>query len=108
MNRGWRARCSPPPFVCTPDLAFRTAAWLARLAYNVAVLHRAGPSALTLTLGRTVVLLLAVTCACTPGHVTPAAAPGAKPNILLVTIDTLRADRLGRGFTPTLGWRPRA
>jgi arylsulfatase A-like enzyme/Tfp pilus assembly protein PilF len=66
------------------------------------VLHRAGPSALTLTLGRTVVLLLAVTCACTPGHVTPAAAPGAKPNILLVTIDTLRADRLGRGFTPTL------
>jgi arylsulfatase A-like enzyme/Flp pilus assembly protein TadD len=26
----------------------------------------------------------------------------APPNILLVTIDTLRADRLGRGFTPTL------
>jgi choline-sulfatase len=28
--------------------------------------------------------------------------PQAPPNILLVTIDTLRADRLGRGFTPTL------
>ncbi len=26
----------------------------------------------------------------------------ATPNILLVTIDTMRADRLGRGFTPTL------
>ncbi|HEX7486331.1 MAG TPA: sulfatase-like hydrolase/transferase, partial [Vicinamibacterales bacterium] len=32
----------------------------------------------------------------------PAAHPGEKPNILLVTIDTLRADRLRRGFTPTL------
>lgn len=28
--------------------------------------------------------------------------PAARPNILLVTIDTLRADRLRRGFTPTL------
>ncbi len=26
----------------------------------------------------------------------------ARPNVLIVTIDTLRADRLGRGFTPVL------
>ncbi len=30
------------------------------------------------------------------------ARPTPPPNVLLVTIDTLRADRLGRGFTPTL------
>lgn len=28
--------------------------------------------------------------------------PRGKPDVVLVTIDTLRADRLGRGFTPTL------
>jgi choline-sulfatase len=28
--------------------------------------------------------------------------PATRPNVLLITIDTLRADRLGRGFTPTL------
>jgi choline-sulfatase len=30
------------------------------------------------------------------------APPASRPNILLITIDTLRADRLGRGFTPAL------
>ncbi|MEO8678273.1 MAG: sulfatase-like hydrolase/transferase [Vicinamibacterales bacterium] len=38
--------------------------------------------------------------ACTPppsGNPRPA-----RPNILLITIDTLRADRLGKGFTPTI------
>lgn len=29
-------------------------------------------------------------------------APSAPPNVLLVTLDTTRADRLGRGFTPNL------
>ena len=28
--------------------------------------------------------------------------PAAKPNIVFITIDTLRADRLGRGLTPSL------
>ena len=44
-------------------------------------------------------LMLLPTAACGPSP-----APAARPavNILLVTIDTLRADRLGRGFTPTL------
>jgi choline-sulfatase len=32
----------------------------------------------------------------------PATPPPPPPNILLVTIDTMRADRLGLGFTPTL------
>jgi arylsulfatase A-like enzyme/Tfp pilus assembly protein PilF len=30
------------------------------------------------------------------------AAPGRKPNVLLVTIDTLRADRVGSGLTPAI------
>jgi len=38
--------------------------------------------------------------ACTA--VTPPASPIVHPNILLITIDTLRADRIGKGFTPTL------
>src|SRR5260221_10586417 len=29
-------------------------------------------------------------------------APAQKPNVLLITIDTLRADRVGRGLTPSL------
>jgi arylsulfatase A-like enzyme/Flp pilus assembly protein TadD len=28
--------------------------------------------------------------------------PAARPNIVLITIDTLRADRIGRGFTPAI------
>ena len=28
--------------------------------------------------------------------------PASRPNIVLITIDTLRADRLGRGFTPAI------
>src|SRR3954470_8639102 len=28
--------------------------------------------------------------------------PAAKPNVLLITIDTLRADRIGRGLTPSI------
>ena len=39
---------------------------------------------------------LVVACSRSPS------APAGKPNVLLVTIDTLRADRLGRGLTPTL------
>jgi choline-sulfatase len=43
-------------------------------------------------------LLVLAACAAPPEK-----APGAPPpNVLLVTIDTLRADRLGRGSTPTL------
>src|SRR5262245_24149874 len=33
---------------------------------------------------------------------TPPTAPPRKPNVLLITIDTLRADRVGRGLTPAL------
>ncbi|MEO6238037.1 MAG: sulfatase-like hydrolase/transferase [Vicinamibacterales bacterium] len=32
----------------------------------------------------------------------PAPAPAVKPNVLLITIDTLRADRVGRGLTPAI------
>jgi arylsulfatase A-like enzyme/Flp pilus assembly protein TadD len=41
-------------------------------------------------------LLFAAACRSTPP------APAAKPNVLLITIDTLRADRVGRGLTPNL------
>jgi choline-sulfatase len=46
------------------------------------------------------VTLLAMAACSSP----PANAPQSEPprNVLLITIDTLRADRLGRGFTPTL------
>src|SRR5215207_8698149 len=49
-------------------------------------------------------LLIAVGClsalwAC---RTSPAPAPAAPPNVLLVTIDTLRADRIGAGIAPTL------
>ena len=33
---------------------------------------------------------------------TPPPAPIQKPNVLLITVDTLRADRVGRGLTPAL------
>jgi membrane-anchored protein YejM (alkaline phosphatase superfamily) len=28
--------------------------------------------------------------------------PAARPNVVLITIDTLRADRVGRGLTPAI------
>jgi choline-sulfatase len=40
-----------------------------------------------------------VAAACTR---TPPQTPSAPPNILLITIDTLRADRVGRGLTPSI------
>ena len=40
---------------------------------------------------------LIASAACT--HEAP---PAAKPNVLLITIDTLRADRVGRGLTPSI------
>ena len=45
-------------------------------------------------------LILCALAACAGS--TPAPVPAARPNILLITIDTMRADRLGRGFTPAL------
>lgn len=45
------------------------------------------------------VVLGVLLSACTGG--TPSA-PARKPNVLLITIDTLRADRVGRGLTPAL------
>ena len=47
-------------------------------------------------------LLLAFAAALIVACATPPAAPAGKPNILLVTIDTLRADRIGRGLTPAI------
>jgi arylsulfatase A-like enzyme/tetratricopeptide (TPR) repeat protein len=49
--------------------------------------------------------LSAAALACTlavAGCSRSAAPPVSRPNVLLITIDTLRADRLGRGLTPTL------
>ena len=48
--------------------------------------------------GVSLVLVLALTAACTQ----PAPPSPAKPNVLLITIDTLRADRVGRGLTPAI------
>lgn len=59
------------------------------------------------TRGRTLPLFVVLVCAAAgascrrPAPPAPDAVPR-RPNVLLITIDTLRADRLGRGFTPTL------
>jgi arylsulfatase A-like enzyme/Flp pilus assembly protein TadD len=47
-------------------------------------------------------LLVAACALVVAGCGSSPAPPPARPNVLLVTIDTLRADRLGRGLTPTL------
>ncbi len=52
------------------------------------------------TAGRSIVAALAMT-GCHGGP-TPAGAVPARPNVLLVTIDTWRADRLGTGISPAL------
>ena len=49
---------------------------------------------------RLVLILIGVLSACRPAG--DVAAPASRANILLITIDTMRADRLGRGFTPVL------
>lgn len=46
--------------------------------------------------------LLALAAALAVSCTRPPSAPAQKPNILLVTIDTLRADRVGRGVTPAI------
>jgi arylsulfatase A-like enzyme/Flp pilus assembly protein TadD len=51
--------------------------------------------------GAAALLFAALLSACAP-QPPPAAGSTAPPSILLVTIDTMRADRLGRGFTPAL------
>ncbi len=43
---------------------------------------------------------LVLATSCRAGRET--AAPATPPNIVLITIDTLRADRIGRGFTPAI------
>ena len=49
------------------------------------------------------VLVLGVLCAaCTRSSAPPASAPSAARNVILITIDTFRADRLGRGLTPAI------
>src|SRR5438093_13554331 len=47
-----------------------------------------------------VAMLIAALAAC--GRTAADRTPRAKPNVLLVTIDTFRADRLGTGVAPTL------
>ena len=49
---------------------------------------------------RLVPILLCALAACRPAA--DVAAPAPRANILLITVDTMRADRLGRGFTPAL------
>ncbi len=52
---------------------------------------------------RTVLLAVSLLTACAPAPAAGTGGPAATaPNILLVTLDTFRADRLGQGFTPTL------
>ncbi len=55
-------------------------------------------------LRRPLILAVSLLAACAPAPAPPAASGAtlAAPNILLVTLDTFRADRLGQGFTPTL------
>src|SRR5687768_13394661 len=49
---------------------------------------------------RLVPMLLCALAACRPAA--DVGAPAPRANILLITVDTMRADRLGRGFTPAL------
>jgi choline-sulfatase len=49
---------------------------------------------------RLVPIVLCALAACRPAA--DVAVPAPRANILLITVDTMRADRLGRGFTPTL------
>ncbi len=52
---------------------------------------------------RTVLLAVSLLTACAPAPVADTGGRAASAvNILLVTLDTFRADRLGQGFTPTL------
>jgi choline-sulfatase len=46
--------------------------------------------------------LLLLTCLVVACRYEPAAPPAPRPDIILITIDTLRADRVGRGLTPAL------
>ncbi len=58
-----------------------------------------------MTLIRRRFVFLALAAAIAAGGCRPAPAPASSParaNILLVTLDTVRADRVGRGFTPAL------
>ena len=50
------------------------------------------------SLATVIVLAGVAACSRVPGPPTPQA----RVNILLITLDTVRADRLGQGFTPTL------
>ena len=52
-------------------------------------------------MSRIVPLLILVACVA-PGCSREPAPAAVKPNVLLVTIDTLRADRVGRGLTPAI------
>jgi arylsulfatase A-like enzyme/Flp pilus assembly protein TadD len=47
-----------------------------------------------------VLLIVAATLACSRDTPAPESRP--RPNVVLITIDTLRADRVGRGIAPTL------
>ena len=49
---------------------------------------------------RLIPIVFCALAACRPAA--DVAAPAPRPNILLITVDTIRADRLGRGFTPAL------
>jgi len=49
-----------------------------------------------------VAVLFAAVLAATCGRTTAPQPPGSTPDLVLITIDTLRADRVGRGLTPTL------
>ena len=53
---------------------------------------------LVLTLAAVIATAAGISCARTERQQPPAA----RPNIVLITIDTLRADRIGRGFTPAI------
>jgi choline-sulfatase len=46
--------------------------------------------------------LLLLTCLVVACRYEPAAPPAPRPDIILITIDTLRADRVGHGLTPAL------
>src|SRR5213593_3995797 len=47
------------------------------------------------------VALVSLACIACARH-SPPAQPVDHPNVLLITIDTLRADRVGRGLTPAI------
>ena len=66
------------------------------------IVVKSRPALLTVKNPLIVAVLLAASGALACNRAAPAPEPAAQRNVVLITIDTLRADRVGRGIAPTL------